>query len=209
MVAGGHLTVEFGRYLADLLKRRGLGLEVLYDHERQDEGGGNLVAWYGSEQDSPSHLNQLSQLDIAVVDPGTRRAYALIEIEETSDRPKTILGDIFSILLSDHVSFKGEELQIGPWTSLIVVGKRTGATGRRDDIIAENAMLARGSFKTANASIGTMYVVSVRDQDELKRQLLPLVERALFPAIAQVQLLEQVASAAPFIAFRLRWLTRT
>ena len=44
-----------------------------------------------------------------------------MEIEETNDRPKTLLGD-FWIPVWGALFFKGEELEIGDYTTLIVVG---------------------------------------------------------------------------------------
>jgi len=47
----------------------------------------------------------------------------LIEIEESSASPKTLLGDVFGILLAEHIWFKDKTLEACEHASLIVVGK--------------------------------------------------------------------------------------
>ena len=66
----------------------------------------------------------LSGLDIVLVYRG--RVFLLVEVEESQVRPKTILGDVFGVVLSEHVRIRGRSYPIGDATmivAMIVSGK--------------------------------------------------------------------------------------
>ena len=85
----GELTAEIGKSL------KLEGYDVFYDHGEPSPSVGKIVS---SIDKAPAMGEELSQLDIAIIKKTTNKAVALIEIEETTDTPKTFLGDIFGIL---------------------------------------------------------------------------------------------------------------
>jgi hypothetical protein len=98
-------------------------LDVLFDHGQKEPGPndrvGKLASWFGPEFKLESRL---SLIDIAVVLRGSAKALALIEIEETTDKPKVVLGDVLAILMGNGIKFQGKrDLLVGRWTSLIVL----------------------------------------------------------------------------------------
>jgi hypothetical protein len=103
MKSHGELTAN----LADKISRiwHGRGYEVLHDHGRLNNNVGKIVS--ASKKDYRNG-DELRQLDIAVVKHGSNQVIALIEIEETTDNPKTFLGDNFGVLLGEIVCFSKE-----------------------------------------------------------------------------------------------------
>ena len=86
---------EWTAELAAILKLEFPDFDILYDH---GSSSGRIVCYVG---DSNKRGAQLSYLDIAVVEKNSDQAIALIEIEETANRPKTIIADIFAFLLGE------------------------------------------------------------------------------------------------------------
>src|SRR5271157_4911215 len=99
----GQITVKVAETLCGYYESK--GYDVLYDHDSTKENVGKIVSWFG---DKYGRESELSQLDIAIIEKGSDKALALIEIEETNDTPKTFTGDLFGVLLGDYISFRGE-----------------------------------------------------------------------------------------------------
>src|SRR3990172_5294661 len=117
--AQGELTPNAAERLSGYCDAK--GYDVLYDHGPKKANVGTIVSWFGEQYNREA---ELSQVDIAVVEKSSHKAIALIEIEETSDSPKTILGDVFGVLLGEHIWFGGkQELSVDEHTTLIVIGK--------------------------------------------------------------------------------------
>ena len=98
----GELTAQAARRLTkDISYPRFM---VLFDHGNPRMDGvnrvGQIASWFGSHYDRNSRL---ALLDIALVDRKTNSVLALVEIEETSAVPKTIIGDAFGFLFGDHL----------------------------------------------------------------------------------------------------------
>lgn len=176
MATDGKITAQIGEHLASVLGPR--GYDVLFDHGVSSVSVGNLVSWFG-EAGSHRRDSELGQIDIAVRERASMRTIALIEIEETNDRPKTLLGDVFAVLLGDHISFKGEELRIGAWTTLVVLGVGPNAHGLRDKFLARTSMLCQQSLSTENRLIGRIEVASVAHQSSLGPRLIDDMEQAI------------------------------
>src|SRR5688572_26650416 len=82
-----------GQWTAEIAERLKLEFQdpdVFYDH---GDSSGRIVCYFG---DNNKRGTQLSYLDIAIVKKNRNQAIALIEIEETANRPKTIIADIFA-----------------------------------------------------------------------------------------------------------------
>jgi hypothetical protein len=115
----GRLTAKLGDYLEK--RSRELGFTIYYDHGERNSNVGKIAAHLGAE---PHKDSCLAQIDIALLD-GKKRVRLLVEVEESGDRPKTIIGDAMTILLSDKVSYKNKNLHIGEWTQLLIISKKS------------------------------------------------------------------------------------
>ena len=147
------------------------GYDVFYDHGTPSKNVGNIVSTleekYGRE-------DELSQLDIAIIEKSSdlrERAVVLVEIEETNDRPKTLLGDIFGFLFGEHVFFKGEELEIGDYTTLIVVGIGRDKHSNRNQHIQHYANKIKAGLGTNNSRIGKVIIQTYQRKNDLLSEL--------------------------------------
>ena len=145
------------------------GHEVFYDHGRrgEDPDVGVIASTIGEN----SRENQLSHLDIAIVQQGSRKAIALVEIEETSDTPKSFLGDIFGFLLGRYIYNKRERLEIGNFTTLVLVGISASDHYNRNRYIQEQANAIRASLGTGNARIGKVVLKTYNNEQEMLHEL--------------------------------------
>ena len=101
------------------------GYDVLFDHGQagQDDPArlGRIASWFGEAYCAGARL---ALVDIAVVERGSDRAVALIEVEESAAPPKVLLGDVLATLLGERITFRGQrQLQVGEWTTLIVLAR--------------------------------------------------------------------------------------
>ncbi len=172
MKSHGALTSEIGARLERDFK----DYDVYYDHGERAEHVGKIVSSFGPK---PARGTELGQLDIAVVERSTREVLALIEIEETNDEPKTILGDVFGALMGDQITFHGEPLAVGDWTTLIVMGQGDESHQKRNDFLARNVNGCQLSLSTANKWIREVVIESFADESKLEIRLKELVEGAL------------------------------
>src|SRR5512142_3046551 len=100
----GALTAALADSLRSVYGHR--GYRILSDHGKRDRSRdiGNIASSFGRA----GFRTELAQLDLAVIDEQNCAVVALVEVEESSDRPKTILGDIFAALLGSETAFDGE-----------------------------------------------------------------------------------------------------
>lgn len=148
----GKLTVEIAQHLQDFLKDKGYA--VLYDHgDSSNKNVGTIVSWYGDGK-KPERETELSQLDLAIIEIGSSKVVALIEIEETNERPKTLLGDIFCTLVGDQINFRDESLLVGRWTTLLIVGFSKEPHVKRNQHILAKVERIKPALSSKNSSIG-------------------------------------------------------
>jgi hypothetical protein len=182
-MANGELTARAARKLSQELASQ--GLEVLFDHGDRavddPDRLGRIVSWFGPEY---TQAAELAMIDIALVMPRTRAALVLIEVEESSDNPKTILGDALGTLLGEHITFQGtRQLQVGPGTTLLILARckieshvhRVGFLERRLDTL-------KPALRTPNASIGRIILGTFVGYEDLEGTLLRYVHDALAAA---------------------------
>lgn len=167
----GHLTADTAKHLQDLLQAK--GYEVLYEH-----GVDGLVSWFDNGK-KPERETELGHLDIAIKEANSNKAVLLIEIEEAGDRPKAIFGDIFSTLAGDHINFKEQSLQVGVWTTLLVIAFTKTPNARRNSAILSRVQRARSVLGSKNASIGKVVIKTYADEDKLPVVVLYEVDRVL------------------------------
>lgn len=168
----GQLTAEIGKNLN--LE----GYDIFYDHGERSPTVGKIVS---SIHEAPAMGEELSQLDIAIIEKITHKAIALIEIEESTDTPKTFLGDIFGILMGNSISFNksnSHALKIGNWTTLIVIGKGKEHE-KRNKYIIDMALKAKSAFGTENSKIGNIVIDAFSEKKPLKDIVLEQIEIAM------------------------------
>jgi hypothetical protein len=174
-MAHGALTAKLARQIADDWAER--GYTVLYDHGSPGENVGKIVSWLGKAHRRES---QLSQIDIAIVEKDSDQVFALIEIEETNDKPKTLLGDALGVLMGEHLSFAGKcELSVGQGTVLVILGKSKIPHKERNEHLRKQVMDVKSSLSTANAEIGSVVIETFSDDGGLFA-LLPSVLNQTF-----------------------------
>ena len=170
----GKMTVKAAETLFGYYEAKGYA--VLYDHDSSKENVGKIVSWFG---DKYSRESELSQLDIAIIEEGSDKAFALIEIEETNDTPKTFMGDVFGVLLGDHISFRGErKLLVGEYTRLIVLGKSKVMHKKRNEYLREQGMKIKSSLSTGNSVIGNIVIDTFADEKGLYALLSSVLDNA-------------------------------
>ena len=175
----GRVTLKAAETLSGYYEAK--GYDVFYDHDSTKVNTGKIVSWFGERH---SRESELSHLDIAIVEKGSDKALVLMEIEETNDDPKTLLGDLFGVLLGDHISFRGErEFQVGEYTTLIVLGKSKVLHRNRNEHLREESMKIKAGLRSANAAIGKIVIEPYADEKGLYTLLSSLLDRALEGAL--------------------------
>jgi hypothetical protein len=166
----GRLTAETGKHLQDYLKDK--GYDVLYDHgDLSNKNVGTIISWYGDGK-RPERETELSQLDLAIVELSSNKVMALIEIEETNDRPKTYLGDVFCALVGDQINFREKSLLIGRWTTLMIVGFSKEPHVKRNQHILAKVERIKAALGSKNSSIGKVIIKTFTDEAKLPALLL-------------------------------------
>jgi hypothetical protein len=172
----GELTAEVARRLTAEFKGRA---DILFDHGDPERDGldkvGVIRSWFG---DKRKRGTLIADLDIAVVLPDSDKVLALIEIEESSANPKTLLGNVFATLLGDHITFQCKrEFQVDSQTMLIVLAQ---SNSEKQVITHLNQILATSvNWGTRNACIRNVLIDTFRDRFDLEKKLFRLVKSAI------------------------------
>jgi hypothetical protein len=152
----GELTVKIGKSL------KFEDYDVFYDHDMSSENVGRIVSYFGDNERG----SRLSYLDIAIVEKNSNKAIALVEIEETNDRPKTLIGDAFGVLMGEIVAFQDKPLKVGQWTTLIIVGFCKVSHERRNQHIRDKVEMAKSVLGTKNSAIGKVVIETFSDDSD-------------------------------------------
>ncbi len=176
MNAHGILTSETAQSITVKMNNR--GFDVYYDHG--DPSNSFVGTIPVSTKEELTSKNQISQLDIAIVEKDTFKAIALIEIEETTDTPKTLIGDIFTTLMGNSVHLPGREnkVKVGNWTTLIIIGKGADHIDRNEHI-SDMANNVKTAFGTENSKIGNIVIKSLSENQILKDVLMGILDEAI------------------------------
>jgi hypothetical protein len=151
------------------------GYDVFYDHDPSSQNVGKIVSTLNKDY---KNGDELSQLDIVIVKQGPDQEVAfLIEIEETTSKPKTFLGDIFGVLFGEHIFFKRNELIVGATTILVVVAVNKPDHPVRNDFIQAQVNQVKAHLSTRNARIGKLVIKSYSGEEELMAQLPSLLDK--------------------------------
>jgi len=177
----GELTVKIARKISQILDKN--EYKLLYDHGVSGKNVGKIVSWFGNK-DKCERETELSQLDIAIIEQNRNKAIALVEIEETNDRPKTLLGDALCVLMGDHICFGGNyKILVDERTILIILGKSEVSHAKhnekRNKYLCEKVMKIKSGLSTVNCVIGNVVIESFSGEEEMETQLSYAVKRAL------------------------------
>lgn len=172
----GQLTAKIAQNITPYWTR--MGYDVLSDHGPSSENVGKIVSWYG-DKDKCERETELSQLDIAIIKRNPNKAIALIEIEETNDKPKALLGDALCVLMGDHIRFGGKyEISVDEHTTLIILGKSKVAHEKRNKYVCEKVMEIKSRLSTVNSVIGNVVIETFSDEKELSALMPSVLDRA-------------------------------
>lgn len=173
----GELTAWIATKISGDLEQR--GYDVLYDHgsKKDNKVVGKIVSWFGGNYNREA---ELSQLDIAIVKKNSDDVLVLIEIEETTDRPKTLLGDVFGLLMGEHIRFGGtRDLFLDRNAVLVILGQSKTKHGDRNRRIQDAAMKVKSELLTANANVGRIIVDTFADEEELSKLMMDIIDEAM------------------------------
>lgn len=171
-MAYGALSLQVARALQQ--EFAGQGFDLLYDHGRQGIDSpllsGKIRSWSGNAYTLEAVL---ADLDMALVPHGQDKVYALVAVEETSCKPKVILGDVLTTLLGKGIKFQGRrDLQVGRWTTLIVMARDMRQSGpQRVPYLVAQSKYLRENLLTPNASIGRVVIDTFLDYMQLEEKV--------------------------------------
>jgi hypothetical protein len=93
------ITKALGKDLSSDIELKKQGYSVIYDHGTGgDDNVGVTSAWIG---DQKKQDNRLSEIDIVITRREENKAILLIEIEESGDNPKKIIGAAMATLFGE------------------------------------------------------------------------------------------------------------
>ena len=171
-MSNGTLTTQVARSLQHEFDLQ--GFDLLHDHGTKGidppDRLGKLRSWFGPILKFESVL---ADLDIAIVSHHDKKVYALIEIEETTEKPKVILGDILATLIGKGIAFKGKhDLQVGEWTTFFVMVYVTRQSQNdRLVFLSEQINKIKKDLTTSNSSIRRIIIDTFSDNVQLESKL--------------------------------------
>jgi hypothetical protein len=171
MAKRGELTAEIGKSL------KFEEYDVYYDHGVAGDHVGRIVS---TLEEKYLRRDELSQMDIAIVGKDSGKALVLIEIEETNDSPKALLGDAFGVLMGDYIFFhRKQEFTVNKHTALIVLGKSKISDEKRNKFLRKKVMKVKSKLSTNNSKIGKVVIKSFADEKELPMLLHSEIDKAM------------------------------
>jgi hypothetical protein len=185
-MARGAMSMQAARSLQPEFSQQ--GFDILHAHGQPGVDSplllGRICSWFGDAYQAGTIL---AHLDMAVVSHEAfvshtqERAYALVVIEETSCKPRVILGDVVATLLGKGIKFQGKrDLQVGKWTTLIVLAHDARQAGtERIPFLAGQSKYLRENLLTPNASLGRVVIDMFVDDRELEEKLRQAITAAL------------------------------
>lgn len=182
MSAGHQFTVPTAQYL--LQELAGKPLWVIFDHGSTEESS-QIISWFGPAYVPPLRPKQLAQLDIAVIHRETNQAITLIEIEDSSNNPKTLMSDLLALLLGSGITVKGgQAIYLGSWTTFIVLAKveeKQTQSEYRERIQFLNRQISHihKVLQTPNAAVGQIMLDTFISQTDLNQKVSNYVNRGI------------------------------
>jgi len=171
----GEITAVLGKELNNSSELAKLGCAVIYDHGK---GGADEVgvtsAWIGGEK---TRDNRLTEIDIVVYEMQGNKAKLLIEIEESGDNPKKIIGAAMATLFGEKISSSGGvEFQTTNSTLLVLAKGEGDEHVRRTQLIEDRINQLAGVEGVNKMRIGTVKLVLFQHEDELKHMIINMLK---------------------------------
>jgi hypothetical protein len=174
MTTDGQLTSAVVQSITGEMNQK--GYDVFYDHGRTGGFAGTIAV---SFNDKLSRENEISQLDRAIIKKESKKVITLVEIEETTDNPKTLISDIFAVLMGNSIHLKRiGKVEVGDWTTLVILGRGSDHESR-NEYIQKKANNAKFDLGTENSKIGNIIVESFRANVDLEKVLMDLINKAI------------------------------
>jgi hypothetical protein len=173
----GVITERLGEELSGDIEILRRGYAVVYDHGKKGNNDVRVTSsWIIDERKKQD--NRLSEIDIVIYSKKGNEAIQLIEIEESGDNPKKIIGAAMATLFGEKISSSGQaDLQIGRWTTLLVLAKGEGdAHLERTRLIEEkinDLLRVEGINKM---KIGGVKLVLFQHEDDLKPMIIEMLK---------------------------------
>jgi hypothetical protein len=168
----GELTAEIGQSLSFE------GYDVFCGHgNKSSKNVGKIVS---TLKEQYSRDDELSQLDIAVVEHGSDKVMALVEIEETTNKPKVIIGDALGTLMGKYIYLpKRRKGKVGKWTTFIILAKGNSKHKERTRYILERVEGVKSILGSENSTIGKVIIEIFSDDKKLSTLLQSMLENVL------------------------------
>jgi len=170
------ITTAIGSELSKSDELAKLGYSVIFDHGKEgDKKADVTTSWIGNGTEKD---NRLSKIDIAIFEKHVDKPVLLIEIEESGDSPKKIIGAVMATLLADGISSTLQpNYPIGKWTTLLVLAKGEGETHQKRirSLEARINQLAGGD-NINRMKIGTIRLMLFQTPDDLKKTIMELLK---------------------------------
>ena len=173
----GELTADLGQKISISSDLSALGYSVVYDHGKKGVNDVRVTStWIIDEKKKQD--NRLSEIDIVIYKEDGNKAILLIEIEESGDNPKKIIGAAMATLFGEKISSSGQEdLQIGGWTTLLVLAKGEGdAHLERTRLIEDRINYLLREEGINKMKIGTVKLVLFQHEDDLKPMIIDMLK---------------------------------
>ena len=151
------------------------GVEVFYDHGTASSSQGvcQPTTYMGRRYGRDA---MLSGLDIVVTFnptgiPRLRRVIVIVEIEEHAVRPKTVLGDVFGVALSDNLRIKDHPHPMPIRGVVLIIGVVVEETGKKRIQMLRLERLMKNYFgkKSRGSNISKIRIIPSSYSDLMRR----------------------------------------
>ena len=162
----GVLGAELKAILEGGTSSQDTGLKVHYDHERKKnrEGKWFRAVAYMDELGHPDRATSLSYVDLIVVKGKT--ALVICEMEESGADPKTIIGDVYNLLIADGIRHSDSEYTIEDAHIVLGFTAKEGGRGEEKATLIRDRLLK--AFEAGYRRRLSIEVICRPGADELK-----------------------------------------
>jgi len=112
----------------------------------------------------------LSELDLAIIDQSKKQILVLIEIEETTNKPKVLFGDVFATLFGEMIYISGNQrFQIDNQAIMMIMAHNNKEYDEdsRINFINREVNKLKSNINTANARLDRIIIDCYKDEKEL------------------------------------------
>jgi len=182
MTDGHRYTVPAAKHLRSFIINT--GFDIVFDHGDATESQ-EIVAWFGERYEPPYRPKQLAHLDIFIFDPATAHIIALVEIEDTTHNPKTLIGDLIAPQIADGIALGTKAIYtIGSPTSLIIFANFKSSVDqdkyqKRIEHIQQNIAMSPPFTQRTNQPFCKCILDSFTNQEELNYKLGEYIQKAI------------------------------